>query len=81
MIHFHLKYVPRTGAAETNYSTSFFSEMEALSAAGTANATRGAESAHYEVQSCQRAVCRPQAPDFELKRLDTTPRVKVPSGR
>ncbi len=81
MIHFHLKYVPRTGTAETNYSTSFFSEMEALSAAGTANATRGAESAYYEVTSCQRTVCRPKAPDFELKRLDSAPGIKVPSRR
>ena len=71
MIHFHLQYFPRTGTPKTKYGASFFSEIEAVQAAGLANATRGAETGYYSIQQCQRGTCRPEPPDFEIERRPT----------
>ena len=61
--HFHLLYCPRTGRRATKYGASFFSEIEAVQAAGLANATRGAETGYYSIQKCRRGACRP-APSY-----------------
>ena len=66
--HFHLRYFPRTGPATTKYGASFFSEIEALQAAGLANATRGAETGYYSIQQCRRGACRPEPPVIEFER-------------
>ena len=65
MRHFHLQYFPRTGTPATNYGASFFSEIEAVNAAGLANATRGPEPGYYSIQQCRRRVCRPAPPDIK----------------
>jgi hypothetical protein len=57
--HFHLQYCPRTGTPTTKYGASFFSEIEAVNAAGLANATRGREPGYYSVQQCRRKACQP----------------------
>ena len=83
MRHFHLKYFPRTGKPTIKYGASFFSEIEAVQAAGLANATRGAEAGYYSIQHCLRGACRPEAPDMEIARRPTPaapPRVPVPDG-
>jgi hypothetical protein len=69
--HFHLKYFPRTGKPTTKYGASFCSEIEAVQAAGLANATRGAETGYYSIQQCRRGACRPAPPDMEIARRPT----------
>ena len=66
--HFHLQYCPRTGTKTTKYGASFFSEIEAVQAAGLANATRGAETGYYSIQQCRRGACRPAPPDIGNER-------------
>jgi hypothetical protein len=78
--HFHLKYFPRTGTPKTNYGASFFSEIEALDAAGLANVTRGAETGYYGIQLCHRKGCCPVAPNGEIeapKAQDGPPAVRI----
>jgi hypothetical protein len=65
--HFHLRYFEREGAGNTNYSASFFSEIEAVQAAGLANSGRGAETGYYGIQKCRRHACRPEFPDEEIR--------------
>ena len=67
MSHFHLQYFPRTGTPTTKYGASFFSEIEAVQAAGLANATRGPEPGYYSIQPCLRAACQPEPPDSEIR--------------
>jgi hypothetical protein len=55
--HFHLKYFRRTGQGQTNYSAVFYSQIDALSAAGLANATRGQDPGYYGIEECQRSSC------------------------
>lgn len=71
MNHFHLQYFPRTGTPKMNYGASFFSEIEAVQAAGLANATRGAETGYYSIRRCHRGACRPEAPDIKFERRPT----------
>ncbi|MFI5111287.1 MAG: hypothetical protein ACHP9S_00560 [Terriglobales bacterium] len=71
MIHFHLKYFLRTGTPTIKYGATFFSEIEALNAAGLANATRGLEPGYYSIQPCRRRACRPEPPDIEIERRPT----------
>jgi hypothetical protein len=62
--HFHLKYFSRTGPGQVNFSAVFYSQIDALRAAGLANATRGDEPGYYGIQECRRVTCenpRPQA--------------------
>jgi hypothetical protein len=79
--HFHLKYFRRTGEGQTNYSAVFHSQMDALSAAGLANATRGRDTGYYGIEECQRASCdRPpqQAGVVSQKRRAAGPRKAYP---
>lgn len=69
--HFHLKYCPRTGTPTTRYGASFFSEIEAVQAAGLANATRGNEPGYYSIQPCRRWACKPESPDINIARRPT----------
>jgi hypothetical protein len=79
--HFHLQYFPRTGQTTTNYGASFFCEIEALNAAGLANATRGAEPGYYSIQPCRRGASRPKPPDIAILRRPTRlQRRRAPSG-
>ena len=78
--HFHLQYCPRTGRSTTKYGASFFSEIEAVQAAGLANATRGAETGYYSVQPCRRGTCRPEPPDIELERRPTPATPDAPAS-
>jgi hypothetical protein len=55
--HFHLKYFRRTGQGQTNFSAVFHSQMDALSAAGLANATRGKDPGYYGIEECDRSSC------------------------
>ena len=71
MSHFHLQYFLRTGTPTTNYSAPFFSEIEAVRAAGLANATRGPESGYYSILQCRRRACRPAPPDVKIARRPT----------
>lgn len=57
MTHFHLKYFRRTGQGQINYSAVFYSQIDALSAAGLANATRGQDPGYYGVEECHRSSC------------------------
>jgi hypothetical protein len=66
--HFHLQYCPRARTPKTKYGASFFSEIEAVQAAGLANATRGAETGYYSIQQCRRGACRPAPPDIGNER-------------
>ena len=50
---------------------SFFSEIEALRAAGLANASRGAETGYYGIQPCRRGPCCPVAPHSEIEEPET----------
>ena len=61
--HFHLQYCPRARTPKTKYGASFFSEIEAVQAAGLANATRGPETGYYSLQKCRRGACKP-APSY-----------------
>lgn len=70
---------------KTKYGASFFSEIEAVQAAGLANATRGPEPGYYSIQQCQRGTCRPEPPDFEIEPRPTpaapgAPRVRLLPG-
>jgi hypothetical protein len=71
LTHFHLQYFPRGGTPTTNYSASFFSEIEAVHGAGLANATRGAETGYYSIQQCHRGACRPEPLVIEIERRPT----------
>lgn len=73
MSHYHLQYCPRTGTKTTKYGASFFSEIEAVNAAGLANSTRGPEPGYYSIQPCRRAACRPEPPDIEIERRPPAP--------
>jgi hypothetical protein len=66
--HFHLQYCRRTGTPATKYGASFFSEIEAVQAAGLANATRGAETGYYSIQQCHRGACRPEPSYIGIER-------------
>jgi hypothetical protein len=66
--HFHLKYFELDGAVNTNYSASFFSEIEAVQAAGLANSGRGAQNGYYGIQPCRRFRCRPESPEHAGRR-------------
>jgi hypothetical protein len=72
LTHFHLKYFRRnTGQGQTNYAAVFHSQMEALSAAGLANATRGRDPGYYGIDECRRVTCenpRPQLAAGSQKR-------------
>ena len=68
MSHFHLKYFERGGTVATNYSASFFSEIEAVQAAALANSRRAGETGYYGIQPCRRFACRPEFPDYDGKR-------------
>ena len=75
MSHFHLKYFPRTGPPKTNLHSMFHSEMDALDAAGLANATRGKESGYYGIEECRIRVCkRPRK-----EKAVAVPRSKAPT--
>ena len=78
--HFHLQYCPRTGTKTTKYGASFFSEIEAVQAAGLANATRGPEPGYYSIRQCRRGTCRPEPPDFEIERRPTPAAPDVPAS-
>ena len=69
--HFHLKYCPRTGTPKTKYGASFFSEIEAVNAAGLANAMRGNETGYYSIQKCRRRGCQPLPTDIRIERRHT----------
>jgi hypothetical protein len=60
--HFHLKYFRRTGQGQINYSAVFHSQMDALSAAGLANATRDKDPGYYGIEECRRASCENPLP-------------------
>ena len=74
MSHFHLKYFPRTGQPTANLHSVFFSGIDALNAAGLANATRGKESGYYGVEECQFRAC--EGPRKKV----AAPRFKGPTG-
>jgi hypothetical protein len=63
-----MKYFSKTGKPTLNCGASFFSEIEAVQAAGLANATRGEETGYYSIQPCAGACCRPEPPDIETER-------------
>jgi hypothetical protein len=66
-----MKYFPKTGRATTIWGASFYSEIEAVQAAGLANATRGGETGYYSIQPCGGACCRPEPPDIEIEQCAT----------
>ena len=69
--HFHLKYFRRTGPGQVNFNAVFYSQIDALSAAGLANATRGDDPGYYGIEECRRGSCetpRPQAGTSAPKR-------------
>lgn len=77
MTHFHLKYFRRAGPGQVNFSAVFYSQIDALRAAGLANATRGDEPGYYGIEECRRATCenpRPQAGSIRQKRRPAAPR-------
>lgn len=84
MTHFHLKYFRRSGQGQTNYSALFHSQIDALSAAGLANATRGRDPGYYGIEECERRSCdNPgrQAGTGQQKRRAAGPRKRIsPSG-
>jgi hypothetical protein len=60
--HFHLKYFRRTGQGQINYGAVFHSQMDALSAAGLANATRANDPGYYGIEECRRSSCENAKP-------------------
>ncbi|MBZ5568010.1 MAG: hypothetical protein LAN64_09185 [Acidobacteriia bacterium] len=53
----------------------FHSEIDALNAAGLANATRGKESGYYGVEECRIRVCKKPKEEKEV----VVPRSKAPT--
>lgn len=81
MPHFHLKYFSRAGVGQVNFNAVFYSQMDALSAAGLANATRGKDAGYYGIEECRRSACenvRPPAGATGQKRRPAAPGKAVP---
>jgi hypothetical protein len=83
LTHYHLKHIRPTGAVNVNYGGVFYSLMEALHAAGLANATRGKEAGYYGVEECRVRACERDAKQAAPRRVRdknraTQPRSGVP---
>ena len=64
LTHFHLKYYRRNGPGQVNYNAVFYSQIDALDAAGLANATRGTEPGYYGIEECRRSSCETPRPSL-----------------